>query len=109
MDKRPWGNFKQFTHNDPTTVKIITVEAHQQLSLQYHHKRTEFWKILSGAGWIQIGDEKIEVKKGDEFVIKPEEKHRVGAESEPIEFLEISYGDFDENDIVRLEDKYGRV
>ena len=109
IDKRPWGQFKQFTHNEPTTVKILTVEPHQELSLQYHEHRKEFWKVLSGSGVIQIEDEHIAVKKGDEFTILEKRKHRVSAESEQLEVLEISYGEFDENDIIRLEDKYGRA
>ncbi len=109
IDKRPWGQFKQFTHNEPTTVKILTVEPHQELSLQYHEHRKEFWKVLSGSGIIQIEDERIAVKKGDEFTILERQKHRASAESESLELLEISYGEFDENDIVRLEDKYGRI
>ncbi len=109
IDKRPWGQFKQFTHNEPATVKILTVEPHQELSLQYHEHRKEFWQVLSGSGIIQIEDERIPAKKGDEFTILEGQKHRIIAESEQLEVLEISYGEFDENDIVRLEDKYGRI
>ena len=107
-DKRPWGEFRQFTRNEPTTVKLITVEPHQELSLQYHKNRKEFWRILSGSGIIQIGDEKIPAQKGDEFVIEAEQNHRISAGAKQIVFLEIAFGDFDENDIVRIEDKYGR-
>lgn len=109
IDKRPWGEFKQFTHNEPTTVKIITVNAGEALSLQYHKHRKEFWKVLSGTGTMQIGDKKIPAEKGTEFIIEPMQQHRISAGDEPMEFLEIAFGDFDENDIVRLEDKYGRL
>jgi mannose-6-phosphate isomerase len=109
-EERPWGKFEQFTKNESTTVKIITVNAGQSLSLQYHKKRAEFWRIISGEGLITVGNKSVLGKNGDEFFISPGENHRVkaGDESE-VTFLEISTGDFDENDIVRLEDKYGRV
>ncbi|MEK7089370.1 MAG: phosphomannose isomerase type II C-terminal cupin domain [Patescibacteria group bacterium] len=108
IDTRPWGEFKRFTHNEPTTVKIITVNAGEELSLQFHKHRREFLKILSGTGTMQIGDKKIPAEKGAEFFVEVGQHHRVSAGDEPLEFLEIAFGDFDENDIVRLEDKYGR-
>lgn len=107
-DDRPWGNFEQFTQNEPTSVKIITAEPNQALSLQYHHTRDEFWYILEGKGTVVLGDEEIGAKAGDEFFIPRETKHRVKTQAERIRWLEISFGEFDENDIVRLEDKYNR-
>ena len=50
-EQRPWGNFERFTLNEKTTVKIITVNAGEELSLQKHNNRTEFWKIISGSGF----------------------------------------------------------
>ena len=47
-EKRPWGGLEQFTLNEKTTVKILTVKAGKRLSLQYHHNRKEFWKFLAG-------------------------------------------------------------
>lgn len=108
-DKRPWGSFEQFTHNEKTTVKIISVNPHQQLSLQYHHHRKEYWKIISGSAMVQIGDKKVSAMEGDEFIVVEEQRHRITTEDHPVKILEISYGDFDEADIVRLEDKYGRT
>jgi mannose-6-phosphate isomerase-like protein (cupin superfamily) len=106
---RPWGEFRQFTHNELSTVKVITVNPHEQLSLQYHKRRAEFWRILSGNPIIHIGDKKIEAKQGDEFTVDVEAPHQIIAQDAPVRVLEISTGDFDENDIIRLEDKYGRV
>lgn len=107
--ERPWGNFRQFTHNDSSTVKIITVKPNESLSLQKHSKRAEFWYIISGAGFVEIGDEKKETTVGDEHEIAIGDKHRLSAGEEGLKVLEIAIGDFDENDIVHLEDKYGRV
>jgi len=108
-ETRPWGNFEEFTKNEKSTVKILTIKAGERLSLQLHHKREEFYKILSGNPIIQIGDMKKEAKVGDEFFIHKEEKHRISAQNETAKILEISFGDFDENDELRIEDDYGRI
>ncbi len=108
-DNRPWGSFRQFTHNEISTVKIISVEAGHQLSLQYHHKRSEFWVILSGHPRITVGEKVKIAQEGEEFFISPKTIHRIEAPEDNSQILEISFGDFDENDIVRIEDAYGRV
>lgn len=107
-DKRPWGNFIQFTHNEPCSVKILTINKGQSISLQYHHKRDEFWRVLSGDPIITVGDKTTHAKAGDEFFILQGAKHRLAGGNTDAQVLEISFGDFDENDIVRLEDTYGR-
>ncbi len=107
-EQRPWGNFEQFTLNEVSTVKIITVSAHQAFSLQKHSKRSEFWKVLSGEGFITHGEIREPVEVGRLYALPCGALHRMEAESKSIVFLEIALGDFDEADIVRLEDKYGR-
>lgn len=107
--KKPWGQFEQFTHNEATTVKILSVKKGEAFSLQYHNHRTEFWKIISGTPEITIGESVVNGKPGDEFEIPPKTNHRVHAINVDTEILEISSGDFNENDIVRIEDKYGRI
>lgn len=107
--ERPWGNFRQFTHNNSSTVKIITVNPNEVLSLQTHKKRSEFWHIISGDGIVQIGEEKKQTVFGDEHEIGIGEKHRLFAGPNGISVLEIAIGEFDENDIIHIEDKYGRV
>jgi len=106
---KPWGSFTRFTHNEISTVKFLNVTAGEELSLQRHHKREEFWKVVSGHPKIVIGDEENIGNPGDEFTIPIETKHRIGAPTDDVVILEISLGDFDEEDIVRLEDKYNRV
>jgi len=108
-EKRPWGQFERFTLNEKSTVKILTVKPKQSPSLQYHHKRAEFWKILEGTGKATVGNRTIRVKKGDEIFIKKKQKHTIEALSKELKILEISLGTFNEKDIVRLKDKYGRV
>ena len=107
--ERPWGYFDEFITNTPCTVKIITVNAGESLSLQYHMQRSEFWVILKGNGFVTIGDTKTEAHGGDRFHVDIHTNHRAEGGSEPLVFLEISTGNFDEDDIVRIDDKYGRV
>ena len=47
-DTRPWGRFEQFTHNEVSTVKLITVAPGQRLSLQVHEHRDELWVVTRG-------------------------------------------------------------
>jgi mannose-6-phosphate isomerase len=109
VSKRPWGNFRQFTLNEPTTVKIITVEAGQQLSLQTHELRDELWIVLDDGIRVQIGDEVVDASVGDEFVIPRRTKHRLSSRGPKARVLEVAFGTFDEDDIVRLEDIYSRA
>lgn len=107
--ERPWGNFRQFTHNASSTVKIITVKPNESLSLQSHEKRSEFWHVIAGSGTVEIAEIKKDTVAGDEHEIKVGDKHRLSAGKDGIQVLEIAFGDFDEKDIVHYEDKYGRV
>lgn len=106
---RPWGNFRQFTMNELSTVKLINIEPNAILSLQSHNKRREFWRVISGSGYIVIDDQKIDVREGDEHLVPLGTRHRMAAGASGMQMLEISFGEFDEEDIVRYEDKYGRV
>jgi mannose-6-phosphate isomerase-like protein (cupin superfamily) len=90
-------------------VKIIKVFPNESLSLQSHSKRSEFWHVIGGSGTVEIGEVKTETTVGDEHEIAIGEKHRLGAGPNGIQVLEISVGEFDEEDIVHYEDKYGRV
>src|SRR3989338_6707278 len=107
-EKRPWGGFRRFTLYEKTTVKIITVSAGQAFSLQHHANRSEFWRILSGKAAVTVGNDTKEGKAGDEFFISAGSLHRLEA-IEETQFLEIAFGNFDEQDIVRIKDNYGRA
>jgi mannose-1-phosphate guanylyltransferase/mannose-1-phosphate guanylyltransferase/mannose-6-phosphate isomerase len=109
QEEKPWGNFRKFTDNTPSTIKIITVNPNEEISLQSHAKRAEFWRVISGHGVFEINDKTYEVKIGDEYYVPIEVKHRIKAGPSGLAVLEISLGNFDENDIVRYEDDYGRV
>ncbi|HEU0085877.1 MAG TPA: phosphomannose isomerase type II C-terminal cupin domain [Candidatus Paceibacterota bacterium] len=107
--EKPWGKFEQFTHNLSSTVKILTVNSGEAFSLQSHKNRTEFWRVISGSGEMEIGEVKSKIIEGDETIISPGTKHRIFAGENGIKVLEISTGDFDEEDIIRYHDKYGRT
>lgn len=105
--KKPWGDFKQFVLNKKCTVKILSVKPKGVLSLQKHKKRSEMWYFLT-SGFMQIGDKKSKVKKGEVVNAGKNVAHRIYAGTTKVDVLEISFGEFDEKDIIRLEDKYGR-
>jgi mannose-6-phosphate isomerase-like protein (cupin superfamily) len=107
--ERPWGHFRQFVENRPVTVKVITVRPGHRLSLQKHGHRDEMWHVLDcpifvevdGRAWVAEVDEVVWVPSGAE--------HRISNRTDRVgRLLEIAYGDFDESDIVRLEDDYAR-
>lgn len=108
-DERPWGNFERFTLNEISTVKIITVNPHQSLSLQRHQNREEYWRIIAGSGYATVDENRREIHAGDDVYIPKQGIHRIESGAETLVFMEIAFGTFDENDIERLEDKYGRT
>lgn len=105
--KRPWGDFKQFLLNEKGTVKILTVKPKQVLSLQKHRNRTEQWYFLTD-GWVQLGTKEKKIKKGEIINVPKMVAHRIFSKDKMVEVLEISKGNFDEKDEIRLEDIYGR-
>lgn len=107
-ETRPWGEFVEFTRNTPSTVKIITVNAGEAFSLQTHAHRDEFWRVISGNGVIRTGPTTVPINIGGNHFIPRGTAHRIEAGDEAVVILEISFGDFDEKDITRLEDRYGR-
>lgn len=109
FELRPWGKFERYCNNEIATVKILEVNPYQKLSLQYHNHRDEFWKVISGNCKVIIGDKNLDAKLDDEFFINRCVKHRIETCENLVRILEISFGNFDEKDIVRLEDVYGRA
>jgi mannose-6-phosphate isomerase len=109
VSERPWGQFEQFTLNEKTTVKIITVAPGGRLSLQRHSHRGEFWKVVDGPMDIEVGDRSWSAAAGENIWVPQGSTHRIGnSGTSPTRILEIAYGEFDEDDIERLEDDYSR-
>ena len=110
-DKRPWGEY--FVLEDASThkVKRIEVKPEGRLSYQYHHKRSEVWTIVSGLGRITLDGVTKDYTPGQVIQIPLGVKHRIENPSteEDCIFIEVQLGTyFGEDDIVRLQDDYGR-
>lgn len=107
--ERPWGNFQQFVSNERVTVKIITVDPGHRLSLQTHDHRGEFWQVLDVPIEVTVGDRTWTAAPGESVWVPCQAEHRMANKGDrPGRLLEIAYGDFDEADIVRLQDDYAR-
>ena len=107
---RPWGTYATLKQEDGYQVKRITVAPGQKLSLQYHHKRAEHWVVTQGQAIVQVGDEEFETGTGEYRYIPLGEKHRLTniGDSELV-LVEVQVGNYlGEDDIVRLDDVYGR-
>ncbi len=116
-EQRPWGEYEilsQFPVNEPgfldVCVKKITVNPGQKLSYQTHKQRNEHWFVVQGEGVVVLNDKEIPVSVGSFVDIKIGDKHRVinKGKTELI-FIESQTGHYDEQDIERLSDDYGRA
>lgn len=109
--RRPWGTYTTLIFDDGYQVKKITVLPGQQLSLQYHHKRAEHWVVVRGTAVVQIGDNEYETSVGVHRHIPLGDKHRLtNIGKDELVLIEVQYGTYlGEDDIVRLDDNYGRV
>lgn len=107
---RPWGTYDQLCHGEKFQVKQITVRPGQKLSLQLHHHRAEHWVVLSGNAKVQIGEEIKLLKESESIFIPKQTIHSLENSGViDLEIIEVQTGDyFGEDDIIRLEDIYGR-
>jgi mannose-6-phosphate isomerase len=109
VQERPWGQFEQFVSNERVTVKIITVQPGHRLSLQTHQNRGEFWQVLDGPIEVTVDDQTWNAQPGEKVWVPQGAVHRMANQGEaPGRLLEVAFGDFDEADIVRLQDDYAR-
>lgn len=108
---RPWGHYQSLAQGDTYQVKRIVVAAGHRLSLQYHHHRAEHWVVVTGVAEIQIDDRTFKLKAGGSTFIPIKSKHRlINNGPEELELIEVQSGTYlGEDDIVRLEDIYGRT
>lgn len=105
---RPWGSFKQYAFNQEVTVSLMTVTAGQRLSLQSHTGRAELWIALDDGGEVQVGEEILHPKAGDEIWIPANTKHRLASLGAAVRVLEVAFGNWQQADITRYEDDYQR-
>jgi mannose-6-phosphate isomerase-like protein (cupin superfamily) len=109
VDKRPWGQFEQFTLNETSTVKILTVAPDERLSLQRHEQRDELWCVLDGAVEVTVDESTWLAQPGEKIYIPRRSLHRAkGAHAADSRILEVAFGQFLESDIERLHDEYDR-
>jgi mannose-1-phosphate guanylyltransferase/mannose-6-phosphate isomerase len=109
---KPWGSFDQYALNTPCTVKILTCNPGQQLSLQRHRHRDELWVALDEGVVVGLDGVEIRPAVGQEIWLPKGSTHRLSCDAgtpHPVRVLEVSLGTFDEEDIERLQDAYGRV
>jgi mannose-6-phosphate isomerase len=110
-DERPWGNYTVLDDGETFKVKRIEVLPDKRLSYQKHFKRAEHWFVVAGTATVTLDGKDYEVKAGEAIDIPLESAHRVANRStEKLVFIEVQQGSyFGEDDIVRLEDDYGRT
>lgn len=107
--ERPWGSFKQFAHNVPCTVSLMTVLPGQRLSLQSHTERAELWIVIDDGATVQVGETVRTCLAGEEIWIHAREKHRLSCRGNtPVRVLEVAFGNWQQDDIKRYDDDYQR-
>jgi mannose-6-phosphate isomerase-like protein (cupin superfamily) len=106
---KPWGKVATYALNQPSSVRVITVEAGEETSVHFHRMRDEMWVVLDPGLTIEIGNRVIAAEVGEELFVPAEETHRIRASETRGRVLEIAYGYTTEDDTQRLEDAYGRA
>lgn len=108
---RPWGHYHSIERGEGFQVKKIVVEPQGKLSLQFHYHREEHWFIVQGTAKVILDNQEFLLSKGDTIHIPKGAVHRVENPGElPLQLIEVQLGDYlEEDDIVRLEDIYGRA
>ncbi len=108
---RPWGSYDSIGSGPRYQVKKITVKPGAKLSLQMHHHRAEHWVVVSGTAKVTKGDKTYMVTENQSTYIPIGQVHSLENPGViPLELIEVQSGAYlGEDDIVRLEDRYGRV
>jgi len=107
---RPWGDYRTIDSGERFQVKQITVKPGASLSLQYHHHRAEHWVVVEGTARVTRGDEMMTLHENESTYIPQGSVHRLeNTGAKPLRIIEVQSGSYlGEDDIVRLEDRYGR-
>ncbi|HKX09356.1 MAG TPA: mannose-1-phosphate guanylyltransferase/mannose-6-phosphate isomerase [Stellaceae bacterium] len=109
--ERPWGSYRSIHNGERVQVKHIVVKPGGRLSLQYHHKRAEHWVVVLGTARVTRGDEVTMLSADQSTYIPIGMAHRLENPGDtPVHLIEVQTGSYlGEDDIVRLEDTYGRI
>ncbi len=107
---RPWGWYDNVDQGERFKVKRIQVKPGASLSLQKHHHRAEHWIVVKGVAEIANGDQVITLKENESTYIPKGQTHRLSNLGQvPLEIIEVQSGEYlGEDDIIRIEDIYGR-
>lgn len=107
---RPWGSYDSLENRPGYQVKRLTVLPGAVLSLQLHHRRAEHWIVVAGVARVTRDEEVFERRRNEYTFIPLGARHRIENPGvELLEIIEVQIGDYlGEDDIVRLEDRYGR-
>jgi mannose-6-phosphate isomerase-like protein (cupin superfamily) len=108
--EKPWGYELIFAHTDRYVGKLLHIEPGQALSLQYHHRKDETFFVAQGEIELQVEEDgqmiKQPLRQGESYHVTPGTRHRMVASDRGCELFEVSTPELD--DVVRLEDRYGR-
>jgi mannose-6-phosphate isomerase len=109
--ERPWGRYDVLADLPTYKVKAITVEPGRRLSYQRHAQRSEHWFVVHGTGRVLVEGQERALQPGDAVDVPKGAAHRIeNVGTDALVFVEVQTGDyFGEDDIVRLEDDFGRV
>ena len=108
--ERPWGWYETISQVPGNKIKRIGVHPGQQLSLQKHHQRAEHWVVTTGTARVTLNDRQFDLQPGEYCDIAIGQVHRLAnLTNGPVEIVEVQFGSYlGEDDIVRLQDDYGR-
>ncbi|MGE5505903.1 MAG: mannose-1-phosphate guanylyltransferase/mannose-6-phosphate isomerase [Actinomycetota bacterium] len=108
---RPWGWFQTIDEGPRFRVKHIQVDPGAKLSLQKHWHRSEHWVVVTGTALVTRGDETFQLRENESTFIPAGTVHRVENPGRvPLRMIEVQSGEYvGEDDIVRIEDVYGRT
>jgi len=108
---RPWGKYDSIDNGTRYQVKRITVKPGEKLSIQMHHHRAEHWIVVSGTAKVTNGDKTFLVTENESTYIPIGVVHALENPGKlPLEMIEVQSGSYlGEDDIVRFEDRYGRI
>lgn len=108
--QRPWGWYETISEVPGNKIKRIGVHPGQQLSLQKHHQRAEHWVVTQGTARVTLDDRQFDLQPGEYCDIAIGQVHRLANLTDgPVEIVEVQFGSYlGEDDIVRLQDDYGR-
>jgi len=108
---RPWGTYTILEEGPGFKIKRIEVKPGGSLSLQLHHRRSEHWVVVRGTARVTSGESVFDLPQGQSTFIPVETMHRLeNRGTDLLAIIEVACGDYiEEDDIVRFDDKYGRV